>query len=82
MLLMVKCFAVLRDGHGRTLWNRSAVAEFKPIVGAKSKVSDKIFLLAPFPQLARAVSSRGALKGELLVRVRNMGRISSRSTSF
>jgi hypothetical protein len=24
--------------------------------------SDKIFLLAPFPQLARAVSSRGALK--------------------
>ena len=30
--------------------------------------SDKIFLLAPFPQLARAVSSRGALKGELLVR--------------
>jgi hypothetical protein len=44
--------------------------------------SDKKSLFAPFPQLARAVSSRGALKGELLVRVRNMGRISSRSTSF
>jgi hypothetical protein len=30
--------------------------------GMKSGGSDKIFLLAPFPQLARAVSSRGALK--------------------
>jgi hypothetical protein len=50
--------------------------------GVLLRPSDKIFLLAPFPQLARAVSSRGALKGELLVRVRNMGRISSRSTSF
>ena len=28
--------------------------------------SDKIFLLAPFPQLARAVSSRGALKRSAL----------------
>jgi hypothetical protein len=28
----------------------------------KPPKSDKIFLLAPFPQLARAVSSRGALK--------------------
>jgi hypothetical protein len=44
--------------------------------------NDRSFLLAPFPQLARAVSSRGALKGELLVRVRSMGRISSRSTSL
>ena len=44
--------------------------------------TDKKFLFASFPQLARAVLSRGALKGELLVRVRNMGRISSRSTSF
>jgi hypothetical protein len=58
----------------------------KPFGGNPAAVclleSDKIFLLAPFPQLARAVSSRGALKGELLLRVRNMGRISSRSTSF
>jgi hypothetical protein len=38
----------------------------KPFGGNPAAVclleSDKIFLLAPFPQLARAVSSRGALK--------------------
>jgi phosphoribosylformylglycinamidine cyclo-ligase len=31
-------------------------------------LSDKKSLFAPFPQLARAVSSRGALKGELLLK--------------
>ena len=36
--------------------------------------NDRNSLFAPLPQTARAVSSRGALKGELLLRVQNMGR--------
>jgi hypothetical protein len=33
-------------------------------------------LFAPFPQLARLVCSQGALKGELILRIRNMRHIS------
>jgi hypothetical protein len=38
-----------------------------------AELSDRKSLFARFPQPGRAVSSRGALKGELLLRVRNMG---------
>ena len=64
----------------RAVSSRGALKLGKP--SARRGETDKKFLFASFPQLARAVLSRGALKGELLVRVRNMGRISSRSTSF
>jgi predicted membrane-bound spermidine synthase len=42
------------------------------ILGAGTPIGKNLFF-ARFLQLARAVSSRGALKGELLFRVRNMG---------
>jgi hypothetical protein len=49
--------ALLKEGRSGTTVNDSV----KVISSVFEQASDKIFLLAPFPQLARAVSSRGAL---------------------
>ena len=43
--------------------------------GGQSGKYRQEFASSPFPQLARAVSSPGVLKGELLFTAQNMGRV-------